>query len=128
MARPTKLDETTIKKLEEAFIIGASIKEACFYADITTQTFYNWKAENPELFDRFEQLQLSPIFKARKTLVGALETNPNLALKYLERKLKTEFGEDKEPIEIENKIDSVTIEVIHTYEGQEEDRKAFLSE
>lgn len=53
MARPTKLNELTVKKLEEAFLIGATVEEACFYADISKQTYYNWSKENPELFDRF---------------------------------------------------------------------------
>lgn len=92
MARPTKLDSLTIKKLEEAFVLGASINEACFNANISKQTFYNWKDENPELFDHFEQLRQAPILKARKCVVNALEKNPTLAMRYLERKLKSEFG------------------------------------
>lgn len=92
MARPTKLDSLTVKKLEDAFVLGASIEEACFNANISKQTFYNWKDENPELFDRFEQLRQAPILKARKCVVNALEKNPTLAMRYLERKLKSEFG------------------------------------
>lgn len=92
MARPTKLTKTVVKKFEEAFVLGASIEEACFYADITKQTYYNWKDENPELLDRFEALKQSPVLKARKAVVEGLEGNPNLALRYLERKLKGEFG------------------------------------
>lgn len=92
MARPTKLDSLTVKKLEDAFVLGASIEEACFNANISKQTFYNWKDENPELFDHFEQLRQAPILKARKCVVNALEKNPTLAMRYLERKLKSEFG------------------------------------
>lgn len=92
MARPTKLTKTVVKKLEEAFVLGASIEEACFYADITKQTYYNWKDENEELFDRFMALRLSPVLKARKALVEGLENNPNLALRYLERKRRDEFS------------------------------------
>lgn len=92
MARPTKLDSLTIKKLEEAFVLGASVNEACFNANISKQTYYNWKDENPKLFDRFEQLKQAPILKARKSVVNALEKNPTLAMRYLERKLKSEFG------------------------------------
>lgn len=102
MARPTIINDIIVKKLEEAFIVGATIEEACYYADISRQTYYNWKEENPELFDRFRQLQLSPILKARMTLVRALETNPNLALKYLERKCKDEFGiQDKNSLGVD---------------------------
>lgn len=92
MGRPTKLDSLIVKKLEDAFVLGASIEEACFNANISKQSFYNWKDENPELFDRFEQLRQAPILKARKCVVNALEKNPTLAMRYLERKLKSEFG------------------------------------
>lgn len=92
MSRPTKLDNLKVKKLEEAFALGSTIAEACYYADISKQTYYNWTEQKPELLDRFEQLQQVPILKARKTLVNALESDPRLAFKYLERKLKDEFG------------------------------------
>lgn len=92
MARPTKLDKVTVKKLEEAFVLGCTVEEACFNADISKQTYYNWTEENPELLDRFDQLKQSPILKARKTIVRALETDPKLAMKFLEKKLKYEFG------------------------------------
>ncbi len=92
MARPTKLDDITVKKLEEAFSWGCTVKEACCYANISKQTYYNWTGENQGLLDRFDQLQQFPILKARRTLVEGLEGNPNLALKYLERKLPEEFS------------------------------------
>jgi len=92
MARPTKLYKQTVKKLEEAFALGCSVKEACFYADITKQTYYNWTKKDQKLLDRFEALQQLPILKARKAVVKGLEGNPYFALKFLERKLKSEFG------------------------------------
>jgi hypothetical protein len=79
--------------------------------------FTTGRLKIPSYLIDLSNLQLSPIFKARKAIVGALETNLTLALKYLEKKLKTEFGDDKETIETDNKIDSVTIEVIRTYQS-----------
>ncbi|MDY0097323.1 MAG: hypothetical protein RBS01_03180 [Candidatus Dojkabacteria bacterium] len=92
MSRPTKLNDLTVKKLEDAFIVGATVLEACFNANISKQTYYNWVEENPELLDRFELLKQSPILKARKTIVKALENDPKIAMRFLERKLKGEFG------------------------------------
>lgn len=105
MPRPSKLDDLTVKKLEEAFILGASVNEACFNANISKQTYYNWTDENPELLDRFEQLRQAPILKARKCVVNAIEKNPTLAMRYLEKKLKSEFGnkdsdEGRDPNEV----------------------------
>lgn len=92
MARPTKLTKLVVQKLEDAFVLGATVEEACFNANIAKQTYYNWVEEKPELLDRFEALKMSPILKARKAVVDALESSPNLALKFLERRMKSEFG------------------------------------
>lgn len=80
-----------VKKLEEVFALDGTVEEACFYADISKQTYYNWLEKNPELVDRFEALRQTPILKARKTVVRAL-SNPNIAMSYLERKRKAEFS------------------------------------
>lgn len=106
--RPTKLNDLVTKKLEEAFSIGASISEACFYADISTVTYYNWKKENEELFNRFDELKQKPIFKARAEVVKGLENNPEFALKYLAKKKRDEFG-DKLDITTDGKAISNTI-------------------
>lgn len=107
MARPTKLDNIIVKKLEDAFVLGCTVEEACFNAGISKQTYYNWTEENPELLDRFEQLKQSPILKARKTIVKALENDPKLAMKFLEKKLKYEFGNREEPTNSRDMIDVI---------------------
>lgn len=92
VTNPTKLDDLTVKKLEDAFKLGCSVNEACFSADISKQTYYNWIDSFPELKERFDQLKENPIFLARKSVVDGLKDNPDLALKFLERKLKNEFS------------------------------------
>lgn len=87
-----KLNDSTVKKLEEAFAIGASVSEACFYADITRQTYYNWIKENEEMKEKFDRLQQTPILKARQTIAKALGTDVDIAKWYLERKMKREFS------------------------------------
>lgn len=87
-----KLTPDRVKKLQEAFAIDASIPEACYYADITKQTYYNWKKRHPELFDSFERLRERPVLAARQTVVKNLPKNPDLAMRYLERKRKKEFA------------------------------------
>lgn len=92
MARPTKMTESTVKKLEEAFAIGASDEEACFYADITKQTLYNYQEKNPTFIDRKEALKQRPVLLARQTVVKNIESNADLAFKFLERKQRNEFA------------------------------------
>lgn len=96
MARPTKLTPELVGKLEYAFTIGASIEEACFYADIHKDTYYDWKKKNPELSDRFDQLRENPIFIARETVVKGIKNDPRLAMDFLSRKKKDEFSQRSE--------------------------------
>lgn len=116
-----KMTDDTIQKLEQAFAIGADITKACAYADISTQTFYNWKADNPELFDRFERLQNQPVLKALQEVVNGLEGNPELALKYLERVWKDKFSTRTE--QDVNITDSEFINLMQKLHGLTDDTK-----
>lgn len=104
MARPSKQTPESVKKLEEAFAMDATVEEACFYAGISRQAYYEWIKESPELGDRFEALRNNPVLKARKTVVESLN-NPDYAFRYLERKKKDEFA--------------VKTEIDHTTKGKE---------
>lgn len=90
--RPTKMTEETVKKLEEAFLLGCSDLEACLYADISKQTLYNYQDKHPEFVDRKERLKENPVFVARRAVISEMKEDGNLALKYLERKKKDEFS------------------------------------
>ena len=94
--RPTKLNKDVVKKLEEAFSIDATVEEACFYADISRETFYNWMKADKKLFDRLEALRARPVLTARQTVIRAIKDNPDIAMKYLERKKKAEFSPRQE--------------------------------
>lgn len=86
-----KFNEDTVRKLEESFAIGASVSEACYYADISRETYYRWEKENPELKEKYDRLKEKPVLKARQTIAKALD-NVDVAKWYLERKLKGEFS------------------------------------
>ena len=92
VGRPTKLTQEVVDKLAYAFSIGATVGEACFYSDISRDAYYNWVKSNPKLNDRFQQLKERPVFEARESVIKAFKRDPNLALKYLERKAKAEFS------------------------------------
>ncbi len=95
MARPTVMTESVVLKLEQAFALDASVEEACSYADIARNTFYEYLKNNPEFKDRIEDLRQKPVLKARQTVVQALG-DANYAFKYLEKKKKAEFGNSVE--------------------------------
>jgi hypothetical protein len=90
--RPTKMTDLVVKKLEEAFAFGCTDEEACYYGEITKQTLYNYQEKNPDFVDRKESLKQRPILLARQEVINGLKGNPELALKFLERKKKDEFS------------------------------------
>ena len=92
VGRPSSFTPELIGKLEHAFSLGCSDLEACFYADISKTALYNYQKDNPEFVDRKEALKQSPTFIARNTVVREIAEKGELALKYLERKVKAEFS------------------------------------
>ena len=79
--------------MEQAFAIDASVYEACFYADISRETYYRWTKEFPELYDKFTRLRNKPVLLARQTVVKKIEESYFNAMDFLKRKKKLEFGD-----------------------------------
>lgn len=94
VGRPTVMTLETVKKLEEAFAMGATDDAACFYADITPATLYTYQNLYPAFTERKRLLKSKPILKALDTVVNAL-SDPNHAKWYLERKHE-DFKDKKE--------------------------------
>ena len=93
--RPTVMTSDVIAKLEQAFAIDATVVEACSYAEISRDAFYDYLKKEPTFSDRIEDLRNRPILKARQTIVKNLE-QPEGAKWYLERKRKNEFAQRQE--------------------------------
>lgn len=91
----TKLTPETVNKLEEVFALDGTIEEACLFADISRQTYYNWIKDNKDMEERFDILRQSPFLKARRTIEKSLD-NPQYAFEYMKRKKKNEFSERQE--------------------------------
>ena len=93
VGRPTLMTPETVNKLEQAFSLGATDLEACFYAGISKQTLYNYQAKYPEFVDRKEALKDKLVLKARQVVASAMESgDKQTAQWYLERKKKDEFS------------------------------------
>lgn len=106
--RPTIMTQETILKLEHAYAMDCTDEEACSFADISRQTLYDYQNKNPEFVDRKQALKQKPFLIARNTLMQGIKENPELALKYMERKKKHEFSLRQE-IEHDGKIEGVQI-------------------
>ena len=91
----TKLTPDVVNKLKNAFAIGANITEACYYAEITTKTYYNWTNKNPDLLHEFELIRQRLPLKAKENIAKAIENSNSIpdSWKLLERKQPDEFAE-----------------------------------
>lgn len=90
--RPPVLTPENISKLKQAFLWGAVDEEACSFAGIGKTAFYEYKSKNKDFAEEIDGWKQNPVLKAKKSVVEALEKNPDLALRYLERKCKNEFS------------------------------------
>lgn len=90
--RPRAVTDEIVAKLEHAYSLDCTDLEACLYADIHPTTLYRFQEANPEFRERKQQLKQNPFVLARTTIVSALKENPELALKYMERKKRDEFA------------------------------------
>lgn len=81
-----------IGKLEEVFALDGTVEEACMFADISVDAFYDYCKLHPELSERIKKLRQTPFLKARRTIVGALD-QPSTAFEYMKRKKRGEFGD-----------------------------------
>ncbi len=82
-----------IGKLEECFAIDSTIREACYYANISEATYYEWVKQDKGLQERLNRLRERPVLKARMRVVKWIGESFENALKYLKAKKKAEFSE-----------------------------------
>jgi hypothetical protein len=92
MARPTKYNEETAKRICDLLQIGASQKTACGSVGITEDTFGNWIKRNSDFSDRARKAQADYILNMTAVVTRGAKDDPALALKVLERRDRNEWG------------------------------------
>lgn len=91
--RPTKLSESIVWKLYEAFKLWWTVEEACCYAEISRATYYEWIKENDEFSDKIWLAKKYLEIKSRAVISNSIEAwDIKTAMWYLERKNKSEFS------------------------------------
>lgn len=90
--RPTVMTDEVIAALCEAWRTGSSDEDAAAYAGIGTNTLNVYLKKNPEFAARREQLKREPIIAAKRSVVAGIMKDPDLALKYLERREPSEYS------------------------------------
>lgn len=83
----TKHPEDTVKLLEAAFNNMFNISEACQYAGISRETYYNWLGDDNIFSYRMSVAQKAPGMTAKQNIMKALSAgDTNISRWYLERK------------------------------------------
>ena len=125
MANPTGrksvMTPETIEKLEQAFLYGATDKEACLVADISPAALYQYQEKNPKFTERKAMLKEMPVYQAREAVIKSFRRDPNLALKYLERKKKDEFSLRTET-DVTSLGEKVNIALVKFEDGNDPDK------
>ena len=120
VGRPTIMNEATISKLKEGFAQGFSVRNACTWANINQDTYFEYCKKHPEFSEQCKTLQQKPLLKAILVINKALnEGDVNTAKWYAERKAKDEFSlktETEHSGQIQSKIVYIEKEEKEAYE------------
>lgn len=91
--RPTIMTDEVLIKLETAFSVDATVREACIFAGISEAPYYNYVKDHPEFKEKVENLRAQPILKCRQNVMSAINSGDRrMSRWYLERKNKQEFS------------------------------------
>jgi hypothetical protein len=90
----TKLSPELVGKLKDAFAIGATVKQACFYAEINESTFYDWCRQNPVLKEEFDKMRNKLPLAAKHNIAAAIHNRDLFHSRWLvERQEPENYGE-----------------------------------
>lgn len=119
--RPTVMTESTIGKLKEGFAQGFSVRNACIWADISQDTYFEYCKKHPSFSDQCKTLQQKPLIKSILVINKALnEGDVGTAKWYAERKAKDEFSlktETEHSGEVKSKVVYIEKEEKQEYEN-----------
>lgn len=89
--RPSKINDISVGKLEEAFKRDATVWEACAYAEISRDTFYDNYNKNKHFSDKIDAARMFPHIFAKKTLFERMKSSDEAislkaAIEFLKRR------------------------------------------
>lgn len=90
------MDRGKVERLITGYKMDCQVQECRFLAGISEDQLKYFRKIHPEFSAILEEMRTMPAIKARGTLIKALDVDPHLAFKYLERKLPEEFKERKD--------------------------------
>lgn len=93
VGRPTKLTEEIVRKLEYAFQKDFNVTEACEYAGISRETYYEWQEKKKGFSDKMQFAKSNLKRKAKVNLADKIESGDIDTTKwYLERRAREEYS------------------------------------
>jgi hypothetical protein len=93
VGRPTKYNNNRAGKIIEALALGNTRGLACKYAGISADAFAAWLKNKTDFSEAVMQAESSVEMIAVDSIVGSFNVNPQMALKYLERRNPKEWAE-----------------------------------
>lgn len=125
VGRPSVINENTLAKLKEGFAKGFSIANACIWADISQDAYYEYARKNPDFSQQCKALQQKPLIQSILVINTALDGGDVATAKwYAERKAKDEFSlktETEHSGEVKSKVVYIEKEEKEGYEKQIDD-------
>jgi hypothetical protein len=110
--RPTVFTDQVLQKLEEAFSIDATVREACAYAGISESVYYLECNRNPQFVERMERSMQFAFMLAKKVVVQAMKENDgNLAMKWLKNRQRDRYHEQIDEVVKEAPVEELIKEV-----------------
>lgn len=91
--------ESRVGIMCEAFRNGSNITDACAFAKISRDTYYDWIKKYPDISYKFEAAQADMIITAQATLRKGITYDPKLAFDYLKSKRSIDFTPQKVALE-----------------------------
>jgi len=81
-------------KLEQAFAIGCTDKEACGFAGISEDQLYYYEKKSEDFTSRKAFLKDTVVLKARQAVAQKVDESYGNAMDYLKRVRRKEFGDN----------------------------------
>ena len=110
--RPTVMTVQVLRKLENAFKIGCTDREAVIHADISSTALYEYCKKNPAFAEQKENWKETLLIAARANVAGVIMLQKSVpdSWAYLRAKRKGEFAEQKNHVVDAKVIDVQSLE------------------
>ena len=92
--RKSRLEPDIVAKLRQAFAVGCTIDEACYYAEIDRATYYRWMNKYPQIKRYLDEMRHRLGLKSKENIAKIIESGDvSNSWRYLERTQPKDYAE-----------------------------------